>query len=531
MKKIIISLLTIVLLVGCSSSNTKKSLVQIDSIKWVLPIPEEIYDEAEVEKQKNLFELVPGPQRFYVITHKEPGQTRYEIQMDLKVRLKHRVNIDIDKILSGDVALAKSVANLQFLLLDRNGERIPASLGFGPTVLFLIMFNDYDWNTEWFVEYLTFLQSEPGTEFELFGWFTYCEPDDYCKISFSNLTKEIKGVELRLSGSDKEFEKYIGIIDDENNESKTGSNESYQESPSTDFSDSLCTSNLTRLYNDYVFGKRTDQFGQVVDDLFTMKGKQKLLDAYDYDCETGDCYGIWALRTMAQDGDGESKIIDIIPIGNSKYTIKYLDMGTVGETMVTFAEENGKMKIDDFQTVFDESYDDNVGYMNKENLPRVYSNSNDGFVNIRQTPQSKAPILGVLRNGPEGAALLGHEGEWVKIDCNGIVGYVYEEYIQDTPTEVFEYWGALRKDASSYRFTENDLSPLTAKELTYLRNSVYAKHGYVFNSQELNNYFKQISWYHPDANVTDAVLNSIEKANVEFILNYQKQNGKTYNPQ
>ena len=114
MKKIIISLLTIVLLVGCSSSNTKKSLVQIDSIKWVLPIPEEIYDEAEVEKQKNLFELVPGPQRFYVITHKEPGQTRYEIQMDLKVRLKHRVNIDIDKILSGDVALAKSVANLQF---------------------------------------------------------------------------------------------------------------------------------------------------------------------------------------------------------------------------------------------------------------------------------------------------------------------------------------------------------------------------------------------------------------------------------
>lgn len=163
--------------------------------------------------------------------------------------------------------------------------------------------------------------------------------------------------------------------------------------------------------------------------------------------------------------------------------------------------------------------------------PRVYSNAYDGYVNIRQTPQSKAPIVGVLHNGPEGAVLLGTEGEWKKIDCNGIVGYVYEKYVQDTPTEVYEYWGMLRKDASNYRFTESDLSPLTAKELTYLRNSVYAKHGYVFNSQELNNYFKRISWYHPDASVTEAALNSVERANVEFIKNYQERNGKTYKPQ
>lgn len=163
--------------------------------------------------------------------------------------------------------------------------------------------------------------------------------------------------------------------------------------------------------------------------------------------------------------------------------------------------------------------------------PKVYSNAYDGFVNIRQSPSSSAPILGVLKNGPDGAVLLGTEGEWKKIDYNGIVGYVYEKYVQDTPTEVYEYWGLLRKDASNYRFTENDLSPLTAKELTYLRNSVYAKHGYVFNSQELNNYFKQISWYHPDASVTAAALNSVERVNVEFIKNYQERNGKTYKPQ
>ena len=162
---------------------------------------------------------------------------------------------------------------------------------------------------------------------------------------------------------------------------------------------------------------------------------------------------------------------------------------------------------------------------------RVYSNAYDGFVNIRQSPSSKAPILGVLKNGPDGAILLGAEGEWKKIDYNGIVGYVYEKYVQDTPTEVYEYWGLLRKDASNYQFTENDLSLLTAKELTYLRYSVYAKHGFVFNSQELNNYFKRISWYHPNANVTAAALNSLERANVEFIKSYQERNGKTYKPQ
>ena len=68
---------------------------------------------------------------------------------------------------------------------------------------------------------------------------------------------------------------------------------------------------------------------------------------------------------------------------------------------------------------------------------KVYSNAYDGFVNIRQAPQSKAPILGVLNNGPEGAILLGTEGEWKKINCNGIVGYVFGKYVQDTPTEVF----------------------------------------------------------------------------------------------
>lgn len=99
------------------------------------------------------------------------------------------------------------------------------------------------------------------------------------------------------------------------------------------------------------------------------------------------------------------------------------------------------------------------------------------------------------------------------------------EQIQETTSK-----DLFSKDVSTYHFSENDLRSLSAKDLTYLRNSIYARHGYVFKSQELNNYFKQFEWYHPDPNVTEAALNSVEKANAEFIRNYQNQNGKTYIP-
>lgn len=88
-----------------------------------------------------------------------------------------------------------------------------------------------------------------------------------------------------------------------------------------------------------------------------------------------------------------------------------------------------------------------------DNHPRVYACAYDAFVNIREEPKSKSSILGVFKNGPEGAVLLGVEGEWTKIDCDGIVGYVLSKYVKDTPTVAYTgtatiddiggvYWGA-----------------------------------------------------------------------------------------
>lgn len=104
---------------------------------------------------------------------------------------------------------------------------------------------------------------------------------------------------------------------------------------------------------------------------------------------------------------------------------------------------------------------------------------------------------------------------------------------QTTSTETTyqsHYDRLLNMDLGTRYLNRSDLSGLTSRELTYLRNSIYAKHGYVFKSDELDRYFSQFSWYHRDYSVTDDILNSTERANTKLIREYQKEYGMEYKP-
>lgn len=68
-------------------------------------------------------------------------------------------------------------------------------------------------------------------------------------------------------------------------------------------------------------------------------------------------------------------------------------------------------------------------------VPMVYSNSYDGYLNVRAQPTTRSQVLGTLRNGPEGAVLLGVEGKWVKVRVNGIEGYVWAADTQSYPSD------------------------------------------------------------------------------------------------
>ncbi len=56
----------------------------------------------------------------------------------------------------------------------------------------------------------------------------------------------------------------------------------------------------------------------------------------------------------------------------------------------------------------------------------------------------------------------------------------------------------------------------TKKELRLLRNTIYAQHGYAFNSNDLNEYFAQFGWYMPDPNLKMEAIRLTEKES-EFL--------------
>lgn len=76
----------------------------------------------------------------------------------------------------------------------------------------------------------------------------------------------------------------------------------------------------------------------------------------------------------------------------------------------------------------------------------------------------------------------------------------------------------------------SDLAGMDKETVMLARNEIYARHGYVFKSNEIQAYFDAKSWYTPNSSVnastfTTAQMNEYEKANLDVILNYEKAQG------
>jgi len=73
--------------------------------------------------------------------------------------------------------------------------------------------------------------------------------------------------------------------------------------------------------------------------------------------------------------------------------------------------------------------------------------------------------------------------------------------------------------------TEAELQGKSTRELTLMRNEIYAVHGRSFNRKELREYFSRQPWYKPNPNYHEGLLSSIERKNAAFILAYQRKHG------
>ncbi|MBA2133687.1 YARHG domain-containing protein [Hydrogenispora sp. UU3] len=55
-----------------------------------------------------------------------------------------------------------------------------------------------------------------------------------------------------------------------------------------------------------------------------------------------------------------------------------------------------------------------------------------------------------------------------------------------------------------------------------MRNAIYAKHGHIFASEELTEYFSRFDWYKPTKTVSYADLSEVERKNIEMIQKFEK---------
>jgi uncharacterized caspase-like protein/TolB-like protein len=77
-------------------------------------------------------------------------------------------------------------------------------------------------------------------------------------------------------------------------------------------------------------------------------------------------------------------------------------------------------------------------------------------------------------------------------------------------------------EASTRYLTESDLAGKSAEELKIIRNEIFARHGYIFTTPSMKDYFSKQSWYKPTANDVNSMLTPIEIANIALIKEYEK---------
>jgi hypothetical protein len=97
---------------------------------------------------------------------------------------------------------------------------------------------------------------------------------------------------------------------------------------------------------------------------------------------------------------------------------------------------------------------------------------------------------------------------------------VVEDYFSSILEPVDDWHGRFMPPVS-HKLTFEDLMGYDQYELCLLRNGLYARYGYIFDREDLREFFSTCWWYRP---VTKKVeLTEIEKYNVALIKRYEKE--------
>lgn len=130
----------------------------------------------------------------------------------------------------------------------------------------------------------------------------------------------------------------------------------------------------------------------------------------------------------------------------------------------------------------------------------------------------------------------------------GVGGFfIYQNFTKKTETINYDtsvnnensYYDNNAIDESEYEYeylreremTYADVKDKSAEELRLMRNYIFARRGYIFESEDLKEYFERFSWYVPLYYDVTPRLSDIEKYNVNFIKEYETDFGPDYTPE
>lgn len=124
------------------------------------------------------------------------------------------------------------------------------------------------------------------------------------------------------------------------------------------------------------------------------------------------------------------------------------------------------------------------------------------------------------------------------------LGYLKKAQEHGYNMKNFEYYNQLEKedaintnsddkdyiiaDSSTRYLTEADLNDYSKTQLALIRNEIFARNGYIFDTDKYSNYFYGKSWYKPNPEFggNEKELNDVEKANIALIKKVENKNAQ-----
>ena len=217
MKKYLFFAVLVFVIASCSSDGTRE--LQIDELTYTSfdnRLSGEEFNPDEYVQLMSVLDVVPGKYELsWTLVHDYPQTQHYNISLKLRLRLKRHIDVKqelIAEVINGQKDHAY-LSPFRFALLDENGN----CFKIGAADDFDLTYNSLDkWETEGMIdkdqalEFLRFLQSDPGAEIDLT---LNALGQKVGETDCINVCKSAKGIICVLTDNDKRFEWKFGSIE------------------------------------------------------------------------------------------------------------------------------------------------------------------------------------------------------------------------------------------------------------------------------------------------------------------------------